>query len=191
MKLLIRIIACLELLIGIIQMIVQITSYSRMAAGYGLTLPQILFQEGAIAEVTPKIVIALGFFGVLMALSAFIDGFCKLFGTKETTAGAYGNITADEEGEDDDVKVEIIDEDTLIDGNASSEGEADASDDDDAGEDANDDESTEILDSDDTKDEDASDALADEVRKLRDERKQAESDSTDAKAEDAKADEEA
>ena len=104
MKLLIRIIACLELLIGIIQMIVQISSYSRMAAGYGLTLSQILFQEGAIAEVTPKIVIALGFFGVLMALSAFIDGSCKLFGTKETTAGAYGNITADEEGEDDDEK---------------------------------------------------------------------------------------
>lgn len=189
MKLLSKIIACiacLELVIGIIQVIVQIKSYARMAEGYGLTTSQILFQEGAIAEVMPNLIIALGFFGVLLGIAALIAGSGNLFGAKDTAAtaydtyaayDAYDKLTADEEPEGDDVKVEILAED---DGDDS---DKEAGDD----EDAKDDESTVILDEDDTKDEDDSDAIAEEVRKLRDERKQAESDSDDAKTDDAKA----
>ncbi len=195
MKLLSKIIACiacLELLIGIIQVIVQIKSYARMAEGYGLTTSQILFQEGAIAEVMPNLIIALGFFGVLLGIAALIAGSGNIFGAKDTAAtaydtyaayDAYDKLTADEEPEGDDVKVEILAEDDGDDSDKESGDDEDA----DADEDAKDDESTVILDEDDTKDEDDSDALAEEVRKLRDERKQAESDSDDAKSDDAKA----
>lgn len=195
MKLLTRIIACvacLELVIGIIQVIVQIKSYARMAEGYGLTTSQILFQEGAIAEVMPNLLIALGFFGVLLGIAALIAGSGNIFGAKDTAAtaydtyaayDAYDKLTADEEPEGDDVKVEILAEDDGDD----SDKEAGDVEDADADEDAKDDESTVIVDEDDTKDEDDSDALAEEVRKLRDERKQAESDSDDAKSDDAKA----
>ena len=195
MKLLTRIIACvacLELVIGIIQVIVQIKSYARMAEGYGLTTSQILFQEGAIAEVMPNLLIALGFFGVLLGIAALIAGSSNLFGAKDTAAtaydtyaayDAYDKLTADEEPEGDDVKVEILAEDDGDDSDKEAGDDEDA----DADEDAKDDESTVILDEDDTKDEDDSDALAEEVRKLRDERKQAESNSDDAKADDAKA----
>ena len=195
MKLLSKIIACiacLELLIGIIQVIVQIKSYARMAEGYGLTTSQILFQEGAIAEVMPNLIIALGFFGVLLGIAALIAGSGNIFGAKDTAAtaydtyaayDAYDKLTADEEPEGDDVKVEILAEDDGDD----SDKEAGDVEDADADEDAKDDESTVIVDEDDTKDEDDSDSLAEEVRKLRDERKQAESDSDDAKSDDAKA----
>ena len=195
MKLLTRIIACvacLELVIGIIQVIVQIKSYARMAEGYGLTTSQILFQEGAIAEVMPNLIIALGFFGVLLGIAALIAGSGNIFGAKDTAAtaydtyaayDAYDKLTADEEPEGDDVKVEILAEDDGDDSDKESGDDEDA----DADEDAKDDESTVIVDEDDTKDEDDSDALAEEVRKLRDERKQAESDSDDAKSDDAKA----
>ena len=195
MKLLSKIIACiacLELLIGIIQVIVQIKSYARMAEGYGLTTSQILFQEGAIAEVMPNLIIALGFFGVLLGIAALIAGSGNIFGAKDTAAtaydtyaayDAYDKLTADEEPEGDDVKVEILAEDDGDD----SDKEAGDVEDADADEDAKDDESTVIVDEDDTKDEDDSASLAEEVRKLRDERKQAESDSDDAKSDDAKA----
>lgn len=189
MKLLTRIIACvacLELVIGIIQVIVQIKSYARMAEGYGLTTSQILFQEGAIAEVMPNLLIALGFFGVLLGIAALIAGSGNLFGAKDTAAtaydtyaayDAYDKLTADEEPEGDDVKVEILAEDDGDDSDKEAGDDEDA----DADEDAKDDESTVIL------DEDDSDALAEEVRKFRDERKQAESDSDDTKTDDAKA----
>ena len=97
MKLAIKIIAFVELALGILQLIFQLTSYSKMAAGYGLTLGNILFQEGAITEVLSKLVIVVGFFGVLLALSILIE---KFFPADENEgSGKYvaSNLTSEAE----------------------------------------------------------------------------------------------
>ena len=73
MKVLVKIIPFIELAIGLIMIIFQLVSYSKMGAGYGLSLGYILFQEGAIVEILAKAVTVIGFFGVLLGISMIVD----------------------------------------------------------------------------------------------------------------------
>ena len=111
MKNIIRVIAGIVFVLGIIQIITQLTSYSTMAAGYGLTLGDILFREGAITEVLTKVITCLGFSGILFALSAIVGGAPAVGKAKASEIGSDAGALFVEKPEDEDDDDESDDDD--------------------------------------------------------------------------------